>query len=235
MKTTRLVAAVLVTAVALLADAPRGTVPMSSAEKYAAHAEQQGDSIGATLLTPSQTKKVFSTDLDRCCKVIEVALYPKKDGMLEVSLNDFALRIVGQEIATKPSSPELVAGRLQRRAEPKETASNKGTDVVISPSGGIGYETGGIDPVTGQPRRGGVVTSAGVGVGVGRGGSPPPKPESTDADRRTMELELREKGLPPGNTASAVAGYLYFSMPQKKNVKYQLEYNLNGSKVVLPL
>jgi hypothetical protein len=107
--------------------------------------------------------------------------------------------------------------------------------VVISPSGGIGYESGGIDPVTGHPRRGGIVTSAGVGVGVGRGGSPPPKPGSTDADRRTMELELREKGLPAGNTTSAVAGYLYFSMPQKKNVKYQLEYNLNGNKVVLPL
>lgn len=235
MKTTSRMAAVLVTGVALLADAPRGTVPLSSAEKYAAHVEMQGDSIGATLLTAGQTRKVFSTDLDRCCRVIEVALYPKKDGMLEISLNDFALRVVGQDIATKASSPELVAGRLQRRAEPKETAGNSGTDVVISPSGGIGYESGGIDPITGQPRRGGVVTSAGVGVGIGRGGSPPPKPESTDADRSTMELELREKGLPAGNTASAVAGYLYFSLPQKKNVKYQLEYNLNGNKVVLPL
>ncbi len=50
-----------------------------------------------------------------------------------------------------------------------------------------------------------------------------------------MELELGEKGLPQGNTAAPVAGYLYFSLPKKKNVKYQLEYNLNGNKVVLPL
>jgi hypothetical protein len=77
------------------------------------------------------------------------------------------------------------------------------------------------------------VTSAGVGVGVG--GQRPPQPGSTEADRRTMELELSEKGLPEGNTASPVSGYLYFTVPKKKNVKYQLEYMLNGNKVVLPL
>jgi hypothetical protein len=50
-----------------------------------------------------------------------------------------------------------------------------------------------------------------------------------------MELELREKGLPEGNTASPVAGYVYFTIPSKKNNKYQFEYLLNGNKVVLPL
>jgi hypothetical protein len=230
MNRMKLLAAGLICVTALASDAPRGTVPRATAEKYDAHAEQNGFAIGANLLSASQARKVFATDVDRCCLVVEVALYPQKDGLTEVSLNDFALRIVGHDIATKPSSAEVVAGKLQRRAEPQQPG---GRDVVISPTAGVGYETGGIDPITGQRRPGGVVTSSGVGVGVG--GPQPPKAGSTDADRRTMELELSEKGLPQGNTAAPVSGYLYFSLPQKKSAKYQLEYMLGGNKVVLAL
>ena len=117
---------------------------------------------------------------------------------------------------------------MYRQAQPQP----RERDVSISPTAGIGYESGGIDPVTGQRRPGGVVTSTGVGVGVG---APPPKPGSTEADRRTMELELREKGVPEGSTATPVAGYVYFTIPPRKNRKYQFEYNLNGKKVVLSL
>lgn len=221
---------VLLCATALASDAPRGTVPRTGPDKYDAHAAQDGLGIGATLLTANQAKKAFSTDVDRCCQIVEVALYPAKDGLTEVSLNDFALRIVGEDIAAKPSSPELVAGKLQKRSEP----ISDGHDVVISHTAGVGYGTGGIDPVTGQPRPGGVYTTTGVGVGVG-GSHPAPGPSagSTEADRRTMELKLREKGLPEGNTAAPVSGYLYFSLPRKKNAKYQLEYAVNGNPIVL--
>jgi hypothetical protein len=234
MKISKWIAACVIVGGVALAQGPHGTVPLASAAKYNAHAENNGMAIGATLLNRSQIRKTFSSDLESCCKVVEVALYPAKDGMIEVSLDDFALRITGQDIAAKPSTPVLIAAKLQRRAEPKDDAGI-GPDVVIQPTAGIGYQTGGIDPVTGQPRRGGVVTSAGVGVGVGKPQPEPPKSGSTDADRRTMELELGEKGLPQGNAAAPVAGYLYFSLPKKRNVKYQLEYNLNGNKVVLPL
>jgi hypothetical protein len=229
MRMKKLLPVVFVFAATLLADAPRGTVPRASAEKYAAHAEQNGNSLGARLLSVKEAHKEFATDVDQCCMVVEVAIYPQKDGMLEISLSDFVLRVVGQDIGSKPTSAAVVAGRLQRKAEPEST----GKDVRISPSVGIGYETGGIDPVTGQRRPGGVVRSTGVGVGVG--GQQPPKPGSTDADRRTMELELKEKGLPEGNISASIAGYIYFSSPQKRNTRYQLEYMLNGSKVVLPL
>lgn len=228
LNTPRLLA-VLMLAATLSAQGPRGTVPRSSAYKYAAQAERDGNSIGATLLKPRQVEKAFSSDVNRCCLAVEVAIFPRKDGMLGVSLNDFALREVGKDIASKPSSPEVVAGKLQRRAQPDQPGDR---NVVISPTVGVGYETGGVDPITGQPRRGGIVTSTGVAVGVG-GHLPPPG--STSADRRTMELELREKGLPEGNTASPVSGYIYFSVPDKKHAKYQLEYMLNGAKVVLPL
>lgn len=214
----------------LAAQGPKGTVPRASADKYAAHAEQDGNSIGATALKPAQVKKAFSTDLEACCVAVEVALYPGRDHMLEVSADDFVLREVGHDIGTKPSSPELIAGKLQRRAQPDQPGDK---NIEISPRAGIGYETGGIDPISGQQRHGGVITSTGVDVAVG--GSREPQPGSTQADRRTMELELHEKGLPQGNTASPVAGYLYFAVPKGKKVKYRLEYVLNGTKVVLPL
>jgi hypothetical protein len=231
MKLTKWLAAGFLCATAVAWDAPKGTVPLSSPDKYAAHAEDGGVGIGATLLTPSQAKKVFAADVDRWCMVVEVAFYPQKDGLVEISVSDFALRIAGQDIATRPASPELVASRLQK---PSETKSD-GHDVVISQSSGIGYQTAGVDPVTGQRRPGGVVMSSGAGVGVGVGGSRQPKAESTDPDPRTIELELREKGLPEGNTAAPVSGYLYFSLPRKKNAKYQLEYMLNGNKITLAL
>ena len=103
-------------------------------------------------------------------------------------------------------------------------------DVTVVPVASIGYENG-IDLYTGQ-RRSGISTSTGVGVGVGK---PKQKPASTEADRRIMELELSEKGLPEGNSTQPVSGYLYFAVPEKKNTKYQLEYMLNGAKVVLPI
>jgi hypothetical protein len=234
MKIIKWLAIGLIGATALASDAPRGTVPKVAADKYAAHADQNGFSIGATLLTAGQAKKTFATEIDRCCMVVEVALFPQKDGLTEVSLGDFALRIVGKDIATRPSSAEVVAGKLQRMSEPK----TDGHDVAVYPSGGVGVQTGGIDPVTGQPRRGGVTTTTSAGVGVGVGGPPQPpqsQPGLSDADRRTMELELKEKGLPEGNTANPVSGYLYFSLPQHKNSKYQLEYMVNGNKITLDL
>jgi hypothetical protein len=220
---------VLLCATALASNAPRGTVPRATPDKYDAHAEQNGLGIGATMLSANEAHKALSTDVDRCCMVVEVALFPARDGLTEVSLSDFVLRVVGEDTARRPSSPELVAGKLQKKSEPE--ADNH--DVVISPTAGVGYERGGIDPVTGQPRRGGVVTSTGVGVGIG--GPQAPKPGSSDADRRTMELELREKGLPEGSTSAPVSGYLYFSLQKKKSVKYQLQYLTNGNVVTLAL
>lgn len=229
MKLNRICAvAALVCAVAMASDTSRGTVPRPTPDKYDAHAEQDGIGIGATLLTPSQAKKVFATDVDRCCLVVEVAVYPKKDGLLEVSLSDFALRQVGHDFATRPSSAEVVAGKLQRT---NETQASNGHDVTLSPVGGVGVGST-TDPYTGQRRTG---VNYGGGVGVGVGGTQPKSPSTQEADRRTMELELNEKGLPQGNTVAPVSGYVYFTVTPKKNTKYQLEYTTNGNQVVLPL
>lgn len=234
MKFKTLLIAGLLCAVSVYADAPRGTVPRAAADSYPAHVVLDSVSVGAVLLTPDQTKKAFASDLDRCCLVVEVAFYPQNGSRVNISSNDFVLRVSGTDIATKPSSAELLAAKLQKKAAPP---SSNGHDVVIVPTAGVGYESGGYDPVTGQRRPGGVVTTTGVGVGVGMGGSQPSPPGSTDRDRRTMELELSEKGLPEGNASAPVSGYLYFSLPEKRDKKatHQLEYMLNGEKVVLSL
>jgi len=190
--------------------------------------------IGAVLLTPEQVRKAFSGDLNRCCRVVEVALYPKKDTPINISLGDFGFRVAGSETASKPLTAEVLASKLQRKPAPSAPSSN-GPDVVVEQTSGIGYQTGGIDPTTGQRRPGGVYTSSGVGVGVGVGGKRTPTSDSGDRDR-AIDLELAQKGLPEGNAASPVSGYLYFEIPSAKDKKAtQLEFWLNAEKLVLPL
>ena len=219
-----LITIMLIVAVVAFA-APKGTVPRSSALRYPAHVENHGASLGAKLLTSDEVRRAFTSDVNRCCMVIEVGLYPSKDKAAEVSLNDFVLHVKNTETASKASSAKIVAASLQKKA--RDTR-----DVTVSPTVGVGYGTGpSYDPVYG-PRGGGVTTAAGVGVGIGSRGD---QPGSTEKDRSVMETELGEKGLPEGTASAPVAGYLYFSIPRNKKVAYQLEYTLNGEKVLLTL
>lgn len=176
MKLTRWMLSCLIVCTAWAADGPKGTVPHATADKYDAHAEQDGMAIGATMLTAKQVRKLFKADVGRCCRVVEVALYPQKDGHAEVSLNDFTLRNTSQDDGAKPSSAKVAAWR-----------------------------------------------------------------SSQDKDRlrptliADMEMELTEKSLPQGTTATPVSGYLYFSLQEAKHATYQLEYMYQGHKVVLDL
>jgi hypothetical protein len=202
------------------AGGPKGGVPRSSASLYAAHAEQHGTAIGATLIKPQEAQKAFVSPVNRCCTVIEVAIFPAKDHSSEISLNDFVLRVEGTDTALKPSSAKVVAGNLRKKAEADR-------DISVSPIVGVGYGTGGYDPVTG--RRGGFEETA--GVAVTNGGQ---KSGSTEKDRSAMEAELSEKSLPEGTASGPVAGYIYFPIANKKSTRV-LEYTLNGKKMVLTL
>jgi hypothetical protein len=204
--------------------APKGTVPRSSASRYPAHTQGDGISIGASLLTPEEARKTFVSDVNRCCAVVEFAIYPEKDKSLTVSLDSFTLRLTGGETAAKPSSAKVVSATLQKKAQDQR-------DVSVSPTVGVGYGSGSVyDPATGTQRGGGIYTTAGVGVGIGSRGS---EPGSSQKDRAVMETELSEKGLPEGATTAPVAGYLYFPISRTKKAIYQLEYMLNGNKVQL--
>jgi hypothetical protein len=204
--------------------APKGTVPRSSANRYPVHAQNDGTSVGARLLSAEEARKTFVSEINHCCVVVEFAIYPEKDKPIPVSLDSFTLRRVGNETATKPSSAKVVSATLQKSAREQR-------DISVSPTVGVSYESGNVyDPVTGAQRRGGVYTSTGVGVGIGSKGS---DPGSSEKDRAVMETELSEKGLPEGATATPVAGYLYFPISRAKKSTYQLEYMLNGKNVKL--
>lgn len=218
-------AAVVVCVASLATAGPKGTVPRTSADRYATHTMRDGVGIGIVLLSPEQARKEFVSDVNRCCVVAEIALYPAKGKALEVSLNDLVLRVKDPEASAKPASAKVVAARLQKKA-------GSDRDITVSPTVGVGYESAGYDPVTGRQAGGGMTRTAGVMVGIG--GSDP-KPASTDQDRAVMETELSEKGLPEGSASAPVSGYVYFPVARRKNASLQLEYMLNGSKVVVAL
>jgi hypothetical protein len=218
---TGLTVAVLVS---LALAAPKGTVPRSSASRYPVHAQNDGTSVGARMLSAEEARKTFVSEINHCCAVVEFAIYPERDKPTSISLDSFSLRRMGNETATKPSSAKVVSATLQKSAREQR-------DISVSPTVGVGYESGNVyDPVTGAQRRGGVYTSTGVGVGIGSKGN---DPGSSEKDRVVMETELSEKGLPEGATATPVAGYLYFPISGAKKGTYQLEYMLNGTNVKL--
>jgi len=205
--------------------APKGITPRPSAALYGAQAELESVTVGAMVLTRDEVRQVFATDLNRCCVVVELGLYPKEGKNANVARDDFTLRVAGTNIAVKPSDPKLLALNLQ-------LATRTRGDTTPHGSVGITLGTGGYDPVTGRPSGRAVGTSAGVGVGTGG-----PATQPTDKDRELMELELAERTLPEGTVSAPVAGYLYFVVPtkKKKNAVRQLEYSVAGHKVMLTL
>src|SRR4051812_15421198 len=96
-----------------IAQTHRGTVPRSAATDYAAHASQESIQVGASLLTHRELKKIFATDVNQCCLVVEVGFYPAKDNFVKISLDNFMLREAGMELGTKPSTPDVLSARLE--------------------------------------------------------------------------------------------------------------------------
>jgi hypothetical protein len=215
-------------AASLTLGAPRGIKPRASADHYHSHLQRDRFAVGAELLSPKQVKKTFSSDVNRCCLVVELAFYPKKDEPLNLYLDAFSLGEVGSDASMKPQSASVIAAAVQGRSE-------SGTSVTGSTATGVGYESGTrIDPVTGQRTEGhGIYTTRDADVGVGNEGS---AGVSTERQREITEKELKEKGLPEGKASSPVAGYLYFPISSpKKDTKYHLECAVNTEKLALTL
>lgn len=219
----------LIAIATVTAAGPRGTIPKSSPADYYAHAQRNGVAIGASLVTFDQTMKTFnSSDIDRCCVVVEVALYPEKDSPVSVSMDDFTMQVPGNDTVIRPITAQAVATTIEQHQDAGK--------IVTTTSATAGYEWGTeIDPVTGQPTK---VhrTTAGGGVGVGNEPADPPPPPAVI---QAVEDKVAEKALPEGPTAAAVAGYLYFPRSmitkKKKNTVLELHYEWKDQPVVLSL
>lgn len=227
MKHLKWLAIALVSATLLASDSPQGIVPRANADKYEAHATVNELAIGASLLSSSDAHKITSSDLNKCCVVVEVAIYPPKDGNADVSLSDFGLRTSGHDDTIRPSSVEVIAGKLQSQP------SAPGPDYDASTNSSVSYGTG-TDPATGR-RVTTRTVSNGAGVGFGVGGDPNAKASPGEIERHNKELELRARAVPEGSTTAPVAGYLYFAAIKKKGVKYELEYALGTKTLILTL
>ena len=192
---------------------PRGTVPKTSAGQYAAHAEHDGTKIGAALMSPDEVRRVFGFDVDRSCIIVEVALYPPDDKERKVLLSDFSLRIAGTDTAVKPSTASVVATNWRQELRVQQ-------DVKTELDGEVAFGPG-LVHLAGQVRFEKVDS---------------PAYPASEKDAATLEAELTDKGLPEGKTSSPVAGYLYFPVLQgKKHAALRLDYETNGSSVILEL
>jgi hypothetical protein len=87
------------------------------AHKYHSHATNDGVSIGAELLTRTEVSQEFAAPLNRCCSVVQVAVYPKKDEPLEVSLDDFTLFVGDTDTPVRPQSATVISAKLKSRAQ----------------------------------------------------------------------------------------------------------------------
>jgi hypothetical protein len=220
----------------IYAQNSRGTAPMSAASGYSAHAEQEGAQIGATLLTHKQARKAFATaDLNQCCLVVEVGLFPAKDNFIKIAAADFTLREAGKDVGVKPTSVEVLASTLEVRPPAQQNEQKAG----VSTDSGIGYERGtSRDPYTGETvKRSGVYERQSVGVGIPVGGKQQSPAARAEQSRMAITNELSDKGLPEISAWEPVAGYLYFSVPKKSknDAGYELVYMLGEKKIVLPL
>jgi hypothetical protein len=234
-----LVSALLLVA-SLFAPGSTGTVPRTAPTDYAAHASQDNFQIGASLLTHKDLKKVFAANVNECCLVVEVAFYPAKDSkdnkdqFVKISLDDFMLRETGMEVGTRPSTPDMLAARLEVQPVAPDREHRPG----VTSGSDIGYERTTQQNGPERSTSGGVVQRSSVDVGIpigGGGGSRLPEGQTAEGNRRAIEAELTEKALPEADAWEPVAGYLYFSVPKKKKGGYELVYMFGNKKVVLPL
>ena len=203
-----------------------GTVPRTQVSRYPSHMEIDGTGAGAILLKESEVKQRFAADLNREYLVVEVAVYPRHGEMFDVKIDDFSLRVKGNETALKSENPRIAISLLQQTAPHKR-------DVHVVPYANIGYESSGIHSYPGY-NSGGIYTSTGVGVVLGD-----EEHERTPQDEEVMVMELTEKSLPEGQTDKPVAGYLYFRVDKKMRQdcgnRYSLEFNLYDRTAALEL
>lgn len=205
--------------------------PRITPSEYSAQTSGPGFEIGATMLNPARTAKLFP-GIQKDFLAIEIGAFPKAGERPELGPDDFALQ-VSDDPGSQVRRAEPSAAAVQpkpRRSNP--LPSNLPVDVGVVVGGGTGpYGTG---------------TGGGVGVGTRtstrspypypdepgtRGGSAPSDDNHELAVRR---MEVRE--FPKGPLLRATGGFLFFPLPDGKAKNgFELIYYGGDKKVILPL
>jgi hypothetical protein len=208
-----------------LAFGQNSPAPRASATAYPVSKVQPVYSIGAKQLSKTEIQNSFATPLAGRYVVIEIGFYPAEGKTVSLAQSDFVLRTADGKDVVSPASPKTIARINQKQPD-------GGNDVTLYPSANVGYVSYPAYDGTGNTRRvSGPVYGVGMGVGVEKNTSA----ATTDSDRQTMETELRDKELQDADVSKPVAGYLYFPIPTKQKVEYQLEYRGTDTVTSLPL
>lgn len=233
-------------AAAPLLPAQSGGIPVRPAPAdYATRNVVEGITVAATVVPPDQLRKLFSKDLNReGYTVIEVAVYPAGGVPLDVSPDEFTLRVGTTGPILTSRTPAQIAG-----GDKKTGTASKGPKVPELPGNvhvyqgaTIGYESGGYGPY--GRRGGGVYTETDTTVMVG---TPPPAypggpqqqplPRGAKPDWTAVKQELESQELPAGRTAIPIAGYLYFlkQSTKEKRPDYALVWYRTAGQIRLSI
>ncbi len=218
---TVLVSLVISLTLASAAQQTAGIKPRKKPENYRAVSVQPTVTFGAEQLSAKQVRRQFVSSLAKDYIVVEVAAFPKSG--VSLAPQNFSL-LVSEQNVVSPADPNEIADKLAQ----KEAVNH---DITVHPAAGVTYSTGD-DPY--DPYGRGWTTSTGVMVDTG---GQRRNPKTVAADRNTMVAELTEKQFPSGTTDKSIAGYLYFPVPRKtgSDAKFQLQFETNGGKVLIPL
>jgi hypothetical protein len=206
-----------------LAFAGDGIPARGSADDYPAHQVSGKVAVGAALVSPAQVKKLFGEDLDkRGYVVFEVGMFPIGDSEVEVSPDDFKLRLGPEGAVTRAATPHMVASDVHPQPAPATQVPAKVQT----------RETIGV--ITGSNGRTAVYTD--TSVTVGNRPTPPPPPTTRSTGNDGLEQRIDEKSLPDVKTRRAVAGYVFFPKPTgDKHADYELLYFGFDSQMTLKL
>jgi hypothetical protein len=67
--------------------------PRLNSSDYPVHQDTKSATIAAELVAPGQVKKIFSNNFNKKYVVIEIAVYPRDGGAMNIDSFDFALKL----------------------------------------------------------------------------------------------------------------------------------------------
>ena len=239
--------AFLLTVAAPLLFAQSGGIPVRpSPTDYATRNLVDGITLAASVVPPDQLRKLFSKDLNReGYVVVEVAVFPESGAPLDISPDEFTMKVGAEGTILTTRSPAAIAAGDKKTTTASSKPPQLPGDVHVYNTATIGYESRTNGP---YGRQGGVYTGTGTTVAVGNppyppdgypngGPSPQPVPRGAKPDWTTLKQELESQELPAGRTALPVAGYLYFLKPSSKEKRpdYELVWYRTAGQIRLSI
>lgn len=232
-------AGLLTVATAFLLFAQSGGIPVRSAPTdYATRNVLDGITLAATVVPADQVKKLFSKDLNHEGYVlVEVAMWPPTGSPVDISPDEFALRVGSSPAILSSQTPAQIAAGDKRSQSATSKPPELPGNVHVYQEATIGVASG--DRRMGQP--GGVYTGTATTVEVGDprypGPGPQPMPRGAKPDWTGVKRELEERELPAGRTALPIAGYIYFLKPSTKEKRpdYELDWFRTAGQIRLSI